>query len=101
MADVFCDSGIVDYDSCSGDEEEDEEECSSSGGERYSGFCESSTSYLCYLPHKWHSRIPVATWRLAELEFFKTRIPIAKWRLKEFYVSPRPLQSLVPRSAFH
>lgn len=34
-----------------------------------------------------HTKIPVAKWRLAELELFSTRIPIAKWRLREFYVS--------------
>ncbi|XP_054285721.1 uncharacterized protein LOC129002145 [Macrosteles quadrilineatus] len=51
-------------------------------------------SCLFYVHHKWdpsllHTKIPVATWRLAEIEFFSTKIPIAKWRLKEFYMEKK------------
>ncbi|KAG8315707.1 hypothetical protein J6590_065474 [Homalodisca vitripennis] len=71
---AFCDSGIV----------EDRSLDYSSGPDS------TSPTSLCFTPVKWSremyaTRIPIATWRLAELEFFSTKIPIAKWRLREFY----------------
>ncbi|XP_046667385.1 uncharacterized protein LOC124359042 isoform X3 [Homalodisca vitripennis] len=75
---AFCDSGIV----------EDRSLDYSSGPDS------TSPTSLCFTPVKWSremyaTRIPIATWRLAELEFFSTRIPIAKWRLREFYMEKK------------